>query len=231
MKFCGNYDCKDGVSFSRNVAVRLWTHWCLKAIGTMLFMAIFFTMYLYLLKNPYFTIIQMPFTLVDNWVGFQPNYLYFYLSLWVYVSLVPALMKNQKELIYYGVYIGTLCMIGVGVYTLFPTAVPQYTIDLQQYPQFSMLKTIDTAGNAFPSLHVATAFFSAFWFDYHLKQMNGNTGVRVMSALWCLGIIYSTMAIKQHLFLDVVGGLVLGGTLAVASLRYHKANFYTSESL
>ncbi len=231
MKICGNFEAIDGASFSKNIAVRLWTHWCLKAIGTMLFMAIFFTMYLYLLKNPYFMITKMPLTIVDNWVGFQPNYLYFYLSLWVYVSLVPALMKNQKELIYYGVYIGIVCMIGVGVYIFFPTSVPQYAIDLDQYPQFSLLKTIDTAGNAFPSLHVATAFFSAFWFDYHLKQMNGQTGIRVMSAVWCLGIIYSTMAIKQHLFLDVVGGLILGGIWAVLSLRYHKANFYTSESL
>lgn len=228
---CGNVDYQDGASFSRNLAVRLWVHWCLKAVGTMLFMALFFTMYLYLLKNPYFTVIHIAPIFVDNWIGFKPNYLYFYLSLWVYVSLVPALMKNRKELIYYGIYIGAVCLIGVGFYILFPTSVPQYAIDLHQYPQFSLLKTIDTAGNAFPSLHVATAFFSAFWFDYLLIQMKGNIGIRMMSAVWCLGIIYSTMAIKQHLFMDVIGGLILGGILAVLSLRYHKGNFYISESL
>ncbi|MGZ5208920.1 MAG: phosphatase PAP2 family protein [Sulfuricurvum sp.] len=222
MKMCGNRDCEDGVSFFKNLGIRLWAHWCLKAIGTMLFMALFFSMYLYILKNPYFSITQMPLTVVDNSVGFQPYYLYFYLSLWVYVSLVPALMKTKKELIHYGVYIGILCIVGVGIYILFPTSIPQSGINWSLYPEFSMLKTIDTAGNAFPSLHVATAFFSLFWFDRLLKQMHAHPSLLWLNGIWCFGIVYSTMAIKQHVFLDVAGGLILGGVFALLTLSHHR---------
>ncbi|MDP3466044.1 MAG: phosphatase PAP2 family protein [Sulfuricurvum sp.] len=222
MKICGNRDCEDGGSFSKNVITRLWGHWCLKAVGTMTFMAIFFSFYLYILKNPYFLITQMPFTVVDNSIGFQPYFLYFYLSLWVYVSLVPALMKTKKELLYYGAYIGIVCAVGVGFYILFPTSIPQSSINWSHYPEFSMLKTIDTAGNAFPSLHVATAFFSFFWFHRELKQMHAHSPLLWLNGIWCFGIIYSTMAIKQHVFLDVLGGLILGGVFALLTLRYHR---------
>lgn len=197
----------------------------------MAFMALFFSIYFYLLKNPYFAITKMPLTAVDNWIGFEPYYLYLYLSLWIYVSLVPALMKTQKELIYYGVYIGIVCLIGVGIYILFPTSIPQYGINLSYYPEFSPLKAIDSAGNAFPSLHVATAFFSAFWFDRHLQQMHARPLLRWLSGGWCLGIVYSTMAIKQHVFLDVVGGLVLGGILALLTLRHHRGHFHSFETV
>ena len=133
MNIIGNRDCEDGVSFSKNLITRIWSHWFLKAVGTMIFMAVFFSFYLYILKNPYFLITQMPFTIVDNNIEFQPYFLYFYLSLWVYVSLVPALMKSKKELLYYAVYIGTVCAVGIGFYILFPTSIPQNTINWSHY--------------------------------------------------------------------------------------------------
>lgn len=189
------------------------------------FMALFFSAYLYLLKNPYFSVTYMPLTSIDEWIGFQPQYLYFYLSLWVYVSLAPALMKTRNELFHYGLYIGIVCLIGIAIYIVFPTTIPQIAIEWSRYPDFQTLKSVDTAGNAFPSLHVATAFFTVFWLDYHLQQMNAHPSIRWFNGIWCLGIVYSTMAIKQHVFFDVAGGLMLGGVLAIATLRYHRRRF------
>lgn len=225
MDICGNSDYKDGSDFSENLLIRLWTHWCLKALGTMSFIFIFFSIYLYLLKNPCFSPTCMPLTAADGWIGFEPVTLYFYLSLWLYVSLVPALMRSKHELIRYGIYIGLLCMAGIAIYIVFPTTVPPNAIEWSKYPEFAMLKGIDTAGNAFPSLHVATAFFSALWLDRDLRQMHAHRVILWTNGLWCLGIVYSTMAIKQHVFLDVVGGLILGGLFALMSLRYHRNRF------
>lgn len=167
----------------------------------------------------------MPLTAADGWIGFEPASLYFYLSLWLYVSLVPALMKSRGELIRYGIYIGLLCMAGIAIYIVFPTTIPPNTIEWSKYPEFGMLKSIDTAGNAFPSLHVATAFFSALWLDRDLRQMNAHRSILWINGMWCLGIVYSTMAVKQHVFLDVIGGLLLGGIFALMSLRYHRSHF------
>ncbi len=222
MNICGFHDHRDGDSFAKNLLIRLWAHWCLKAVGTMGFMALFFAAYFYLLKNPFFSITPMPLSGVDHAVEFRPGFLYFYLSLWLYVSLVPALMENRRELIAYGVYIGMLCAAGVGVYIVFPTAVPPAGIDWSLHPDFAFLKTVDTAGNAFPSLHVATAFFTLFWLDRQLRQMRSPASLLLLNLVWCLGIVYSTMATKQHVFLDVAGGIVLGGFFAYVTLRHHR---------
>ena len=221
MNILGNIDYTDGPYFLKNFIMRMWAHWCFKSIGTITFMGIFFSAYFFILKNPFFDIVVMPYTMVDEMVEFSPSFLYFYFSLWVYVSLVPALMKSKSELIRYGIYIGILCTTGIGIYIIFPTMVPQIDINWSLYPDFTFLKATDMSGNAFPSLHVATAFFTLFWMDRQLKQMGAPRILLGINILWSAGIIYSTMAVKQHVFYDLLGGIVLGGFFAFLTLRYH----------
>jgi membrane-associated phospholipid phosphatase len=40
--------------------------------------------------------------------------------------------------------------------------------------------------------------------------------------LWCIGIVYSTLAIRQHVFIDVATGTLLGGVMGVLALRYRQ---------
>ena len=50
--------------------------------------------------------------------------------------------------------------------------------------------------------------------------------------LWCGAIVYSTLATKQHVVLDVVGGLALGAAAGWASARladYHQRQAISSE--
>lgn len=194
--------------------------WLLKAAGTMGFVALFFWAYLHVLHNPAFAVTVMPTMALDDWIGFVPGAFWLYVSLWFYTALPPALMRSWRELIGYGVAILLVCAVGVICFIFYPTAVPIFDIDWAQHPSFAILKRVDTAGNAFPSLHVATAVFSAIWLDRQLGEMGAGWRVRALSVLWCGGIIYSTMATKQHVALDVTGGLLLGLSLGYLSLRW-----------
>jgi membrane-associated phospholipid phosphatase len=204
----------------RQCARRVARVWWLKALGTMSFVALFFWAYLHVLRNPGFAVTTMPVTVLDTWIVFRPESFWLYASLWLYTSLPPALTQSWRELIGYGAAIFLVCAIGVGVFVVYPTAVPMFDIDWAQHPSFAMLKRIDTAGNAFPSLHVATAVFSAIWLDRQLRDTGAGAAVRGFSALWCVGIVYSTMATKQHVAFDVAGGLLLGAALGWLSLRW-----------
>ena len=198
------------------ISTALTLFW-LKTLGTAVFIALFFSAYIYLLKNPASTPFTMPFTMVDQLIGVAPVALPIYLSLWAYVSLPPMLFRTRRSLIEYGVWIGALCLVALSVFYFFPTAVPPAHIDWAQYPGMAFLKNVDAAGNACPSLHVATAVFSCFWIHWLLPSVRLGGGWRVVSALWCAAIVYSAMATKQHVSLDVVAGAALGVIFALLS--------------
>ena len=190
------------------------THFWFKIFGTMGFILTFFMAYFYLLNNPAFPVTIMPVTVVDRLVGFEPWALPFYLSLWIYVSLPPMLMLTRREIIEYGVWIGSMCLVALAIFYFWPSAVPPANIDWAKYPGVEFLKGVDAAGNAWPSLHVATAVFSAFWLHWRLSTVGLGRGFRLFSACWCVLIVYSTMATKQHVAVDVVAGSALGGMVA-----------------
>lgn len=190
----------------------------LKVGGTTLFMCAFFTAYIHLLKTPLFSVVQMPLTALDQWIGFFPPAIVAYCSLWVYVSLPPVLLTDRGELVRYGRDVGGVCVAGLLCFLLWPTAVPPADIDWARYPGMGFLKGVDAAGNACPSLHVATAVFSAYWLEAQLKALGAGRRLRWANVAWCVGIVYSTLATKQHVALDVLGGFVLGAGGAWLSL-------------
>jgi membrane-associated phospholipid phosphatase len=212
--------CPSHAGLLRQAGSRILTFWPYKMIGTTLGMTVFFVIYFWLLNHPLFPITLVPLTAIDRLVGFQPEALPLYLSLWLYVSLAPALVINRRELVSYGLVAVVLSVIGLGIFLFWPTAVALREIDWSQHPSFSILKSVDTSGNACPSLHVAFAVFTAVWFERLLREMSAGRVVRALNWLWCLGILYSTIAIRQHVVLDVLAGAALGAIVAAGHLRW-----------
>lgn len=193
-------------------------HFWFKCFGTIGFTTIFFVAYIYLLRHPAGPVTTIPVTVIDRLIGFEPLALPIYLSLWLYVSLPPVLMVSRREIVEYGVWMAFLCLIALGIFYLWPNAVPPANIDWARYPGVAFLKGVDAAGNACPSLHVGTAVFSAMWLDRQLPLV-GLPRLRLANGMWCLAIAYSTMATKQHVALDVLAGAALGGMVAWLSFR------------
>lgn len=187
------------------LAAHLW----FKALGTAGFTALFFVAYFYLLKNPSRPVVTVPRIWIDEWIGFSALALPFYLSLWVYVSSPPFFMRTPGAIIDYGVRIGLLCLVGLGVFYFFPNATPPANIDWAQVPGMAFLKGVDAAGNACPSLHVATAIFSCLWLHWRFGALGLSAAWKATNIFWCLAIVYSTIATRQHVAIDVAGGVVL----------------------
>ena len=215
----------------RQIASALTRHGPLKGIGTPLFIGLFFGAYFYVLKNPAYPTTVMPITWLDRMIGFQPQTMPLYVSLWVYVSLPPALLETRRELYRYGMAIAGTCLAGLIAFYFWPTAVPAADIDWARYPEVGFLKNIDAAGNAFPSLHVATAIFSGLWLDHLLRRFGAPLWSLSFNWIWCIGIIYSTLATRQHVAVDVWGGLMLGGVAAWLSMRHRACAALTSDRI
>ena len=200
--------------------IRFCHWWWAKTLTIILSMVTFFTVYFWVLRHPLRPITIMPLTALDRLIEFQPAALPLYLSLWLYVSLAPTLLIERRELFSYGLAAVVLSVVGLGIFMIWPTAVPVPAIDWSLYPAFALLKSADATGNACPSLHVAFAVFTAIWFERLLRQLSAGGIIRSINWLWCAGIIYSTVAIHQHVVLDAVAGSALGALVAAAHLRW-----------
>ncbi|MBM7114512.1 phosphatase PAP2 family protein [Archangium primigenium] len=65
--------------------------------------------------------------------------------------------------------------------------------------QFRQMRASDNAGNTFPSIHVATTLLGAL----RLRHQRGGA----LWVLWAVLICLSTLTVKQHYVVDVLGGI------------------------
>lgn len=207
-------------AWKTELGYRMRYHFVLKTVGITAVTWLFFIAYFHLQQNPAYPVTLMPLTAVDQWIPLQPAALVAYLSLWVYVGIAPALQRTLAELVVYGLWIGAMCLTGLALFYFWPTAVPLRPQDASGFPGFELLHGVDLAGNACPSMHVAAALFTAIWVDHLLRITHSPVALRVVNATWVAAIAYSTLAVKQHVALDVAAGALLAVIFALPSLRW-----------
>lgn len=198
--------------------LRFWRFLPLKFLGISAFMWVFFLGYFHTLRSPVYPVFQMPLTALDHLIAFQPHAMLAYVSLWLYVGVAPGLLLTLKELIVYGVWAAALCATGLALFYFWPTAVPPHGLEVSAFPGFSLLQGVDAAGNACPSLHVATAVFTAIWVERLLRMLDVPRALRWLNLAWVLAIAHSTVAIRQHVVLDAVAGAALGALFAAVAI-------------
>lgn len=211
------------------MAARLRILFWLKFLGTSAWVWVFFMGYFHTLRHPVHPVTVMPLTVVDAWIPFLPWMLAPYLSLWVYVGVAPGMLRNFRSLVIYGLWAGALCVSGLALFYFWPTQIPPLPVDTSA-PGFALLQGIDAAGNACPSMHVAISVFTAVWIERTLSFVGTPPWLRVLNGLWLLAICVSTVAVRQHVALDVLGGVLLGGAFAWASLRWSPAEQWMTKS-
>jgi membrane-associated phospholipid phosphatase len=163
----------------------------------------------------------MPLTGLDHWVSFQPWTLVPYLSLWLYVGIAPGLQRNLRALLAYGLWAGALCATGLLLFYAWPTKIPPLPMPDELPAAMAVLKGVDAGGNACPSMHVAISLFTACWIAHVLRRVGAPVWLAALNWLWFAAIAWSTLGVRQHVLLDVLGGVLLGGAFAWASLRWH----------
>ena len=189
-------------------------------ISTSVLTGIFFIGYFFVQRHPAYPPMLMPLTALDLLIPFQPAALVAYVSLWVYVGVGPGLQRTYRDFAVYGLWLCALCLGGLVIFYFLPTQVPAPILSATRFPGFDMLHRVDETSNACPSMHVAVAIFTAVRVGASLRAMRVPFVVRCLNIAWCAVIAYSTLAIKQHVVLDVAAGALLGLSFAVMSLRW-----------
>lgn len=195
---------------------RFGAHWPTKLIVIPVFVTTFFLAYFYLLQNPAFPVTILPMSALDRLIGVQPFAIVPYTALWFYVFLAPAMLLGRRELLGYGAEVIALTAFALGVFYFWPTAVPPMDFTAEEHTSWlALLKNVDAAGNACPSLHVAFAVFTLIWLARLLRNTAAPGWVHVLNASAGVAIVYSTLATKQHLAVDALAGIALGAAAAL----------------
>ena len=188
------------------------------------FMALYLLLYLSAF-NFLNTQIHMPHVLVhcrlDDLIPFCKYAVipYFAWFPWIPFTLFFLLWKAPREDFW------RLCLplfTGMTLSLLFCAIVPNGT-DLRPayiYGNDIFTRTVralwrtDTSTNVFPSIHVFNSVTLALAY-HHCARLRGRKWlwVRVSADLLCVSIILSTMLLKQHSVIDVIGGIILALTL------------------
>jgi membrane-associated phospholipid phosphatase len=203
------------LSCRETLGPRLKAHWRFKLVAGLIIFIAFFIGYFLLLNFHVFPVREMRVTALDRLIPFQPDALLLYLSLYLYILFAPWLLDNKRDLKACCLALSGLGLVGLVIFLFWPTAIPR-----PDSPAYRPLISIDKPGNACPSLHAACAVFSAICIDRLARHLGDRGLARSLSWLWCLGILYATLATKQHVAVDVVAGSVLGAAWAGLYLRF-----------
>lgn len=153
---------------------------------------------------------------IDNWIPLVPFFVIPYISWYVLLALtIFRFAKTDTRMFGSAALAVIITLLSSYVcYIFYQTEINRP--DIQSNDFFSViLKFIyehDNPYAAFPSTHTSLSTLCA------LLWSRTNSSYKQIIIIWCITIIASTVLVKQHYFLDILGGL------AVAAFGYICAN-------
>jgi membrane-associated phospholipid phosphatase len=106
-------------------------------------------------------------------------------------------------------------IISTTIFILFPTTMgPLQSTHPPHFDLFSAYfanydANIETAYNEFPSLHIASSWFSIRLFAYFFPESKMKKKVLIGLVIWFIGMTLSTLTLKYHYLIDVIAGMIL----------------------
>jgi membrane-associated phospholipid phosphatase len=189
---------------SHSFARRFLALWQEKLVLTVLLNLLFWLPYSLLARNAFFPLRSVPETFLDRVIPFQPEWTLVYLSEYLLTFFAPWLITRKDELRRYSVGMLLMSALCFCVFLLAPSASPRPHV-VSEMAAYRFVLFADGPLNAFPSLHAA-------FLAYTLPMIKGwvRRSVFVAIVLWAAGILYATIATRQHFALDLLAGVGVG---------------------
>ena len=144
---------------------------------------------------------------LERYIPFVPSAIFAYYLMFVFLSLPIFFVKSYKEFrkVVRGYWIITF--ISAFIFFFFPTTMPRpETVQHEGIIRllFYGIYSVDGPHNLFPSLHVSSTTYILF-----VNNRFWPKG-KILNILMAISINISTLLIKQHAVIDVIGGVLLG---------------------
>ncbi len=147
---------------------------------------------------------------IDEWIPLIPAFIVIYVLAFAQWYLGFVMIGKESREVCYRFYSGEIiakliCMV---IFLLLPTAFvrPEITGTDVFSKLTALIYRIDTPDNLFPSLHCLESWLC---FRGTLVMKKAGKGVKIFSFVFTLLVFASTVCVKQHLFLDIIGGVAV----------------------
>lgn len=201
---------------------RLVAHFGLKSALTLLLPVLFCAGYFSLQRFTIFEPRQLPLSWIDRAVEFDPEWVYVYQSIYLFMPVAPWLASRRADLVRYARGFAWLSAISFIVFLCFPVAGPRPDSPGPVPAAYAWLVSYEGTLNAFPSLHAGLTTYSLH-FGYRVVAEGKGRRTRWLLALVALGwagaILFATIATKQHYAVDLVAGVGLAVLCHVLAWR------------
>lgn len=145
----------------------------------------------------------LPLTPIDEAIGYFPGSVYAYQSVYLFIPLLPFLAATREDLFRFARGFLLLCLVSFTIFLFLPVAGPRPEHAAGNW-MTQFVFSYDTNLNAFPSLHVGLAAYSVLF-----GAVTQSRRLVAVCALWLMVIMFATLAMKQHYFLDLPPALAL----------------------
>jgi len=171
---------------------------------------------------------------VDKSIPFIPEYIWVYHSMMPVIAATMFFLVRTKRLFMTTIISCILASIIINAcYALFPSFYPRpefipVTLS-ERLVDFSY--SVDNSCNTFPSGHVSFAFLMFLAIRY-CQQAKKTAVLKRIYLLWAIAITFSTLTLKFHYIIDVIGGFAVA-IFCFYITRYfvEKNNLYESKNL
>lgn len=147
--------------------------------------------------------------IIDQWIPFTPIFIIPYILWYPFITGILALLAFKNRVTYFQTLIA-LCMgliISYIFFALFQSTVQRPDIGDETgliYRLVDVVYRTDQPYNCFPSIHVLTSYLI-------LRGARVfNKIIWTVTAFTSILIIISTVFVKQHVVVDIVGGILVG---------------------
>lgn len=149
-------------------------------------------------------------TSFDKALPFVAPFVFFYILAFVQWGVSYILIARDSRELCYRFAIGNICakIICLFFFLLFPTTLTRPEVSGTDLCSrlVQLIYTIDAPVNLFPSIHCLESW-ACIRAAFLLKKSNRT--YKIVTILMSLGVFASTLLIKQHVIVDVFGGILV----------------------
>ena len=157
---------------------------------------------------------DLSLSFLDDKIPFQTWAITIYVGAYAFWAIGFLLIARDEKEVCYGMFSGELigkafCLL---FFLLLPTVMADRPSDFELTNVFDRLTQyvydMDSPDNLFPSIHCMESWIVVRGV-FRCQKLRHPTAWRVFSVSMALAIFASTLLVKQHVFLDVLGGVAV----------------------